>query len=112
MHDEPVLLEPLSLPGEPTDAPPGSEKKICVMTERAARGEALFHPLDGFKKTDHAVAEAPRKVPWWPAAPAELPPAVVELLAPPEDALDDEPDDDAEEAVIPLIDYAEQANSA
>jgi hypothetical protein len=31
---------------EPTAAPPGSEAKVLVMIERAARREALFHPLD------------------------------------------------------------------
>ncbi len=36
-----------ALPKEPTAAPPGSEEKIRVMTERAARREQLFHPLDG-----------------------------------------------------------------
>lgn len=36
-----------ALPKEPTTAPPGSEEKIRVMTERAARREQLFHPLDG-----------------------------------------------------------------
>jgi hypothetical protein len=35
------------LPQEPTPALPGSEQKIRVMTERAARREQLFHPMDG-----------------------------------------------------------------
>ncbi len=34
------------LPAKPTQALPGSEEKILVLEERAARGEALFHPLD------------------------------------------------------------------
>lgn len=34
------------MPGEPTQYPPGSPGKIAIMAERAARGEALFHPLD------------------------------------------------------------------
>ncbi len=38
-------------PGEPTPAGPGSECKIEVMIERAARREPLFHPLDGLRKT-------------------------------------------------------------
>ena len=38
------------LPGEPTDALPGTEKKIRVMAERAARREQLFHPQDGARK--------------------------------------------------------------
>jgi hypothetical protein len=42
-----LLREPLSRPGEPTDAPPGSPRKIRILTERAARREPLFHPLDG-----------------------------------------------------------------
>jgi hypothetical protein len=37
------------LRGEPTDAPPGSEEKIRVLIERAARREPLFHPNDGLK---------------------------------------------------------------
>jgi hypothetical protein len=34
------------LPGEPVDAVPGSPEKIRVLTERAGRGEQLFHPDD------------------------------------------------------------------
>lgn len=34
------------LPAESTQALPGTEEKILVLEERAARGEALFHPLD------------------------------------------------------------------
>lgn len=34
------------LPDEPTDALPGSEEKIRVLMERAAKGQALFHPDD------------------------------------------------------------------
>jgi hypothetical protein len=30
----------------PTDAPPGSRRKVRVMAYRFARGEELFHPLD------------------------------------------------------------------
>ena len=41
------LREPLSRPGEPTNAPPGSPRKIRILMERAARREPLFHPLDG-----------------------------------------------------------------
>jgi hypothetical protein len=41
------VVGPVSLPGEPTDAAPGSEEKIRVLTERASRREELFHPLDG-----------------------------------------------------------------
>jgi hypothetical protein len=33
--------------GEPTNAAPGSPKKILVLMERAQRREPLFHPDDG-----------------------------------------------------------------
>ena len=33
-------------PATPTDAPPGSEEKLAVMIDRAARGESCFHPDD------------------------------------------------------------------
>ena len=33
-------------PAEPTTALPGTEEKIRVMRERAARREKLFHPED------------------------------------------------------------------
>ena len=33
-------------PGAPTDAPPGSRRKIRVLAHRAARGLPLFHPRD------------------------------------------------------------------
>jgi hypothetical protein len=42
--------EPISRPGEPTDAAPGSARKIRVLTERAARREPLFHPQDNLKR--------------------------------------------------------------
>jgi hypothetical protein len=50
MHQEPNALGSLSRAGEPTNAAPGSERKIRIMTERASRRESLFHPMDGFKK--------------------------------------------------------------
>jgi hypothetical protein len=34
------------LPKEPTDAIPGTEEKIAILTRRAAQGEQLFHPED------------------------------------------------------------------
>ena len=34
------------LPATPTTAQPGSQAKVQVLRERAARGEALHHPLD------------------------------------------------------------------
>ena len=37
---------PGALPAEPTLAPPGTAEKEAVMRERAARREALHHPLD------------------------------------------------------------------
>jgi hypothetical protein len=48
---------PASRAGEPTDAPPGSPRKIRVLTERASRREALFHPKDNLKRapTDQAA---------------------------------------------------------
>jgi hypothetical protein len=33
-------------PDCPTDARPGSEAKILVLIDRAARGQQLFHPAD------------------------------------------------------------------
>src|SRR6516165_2789474 len=39
----------LCLPGEPTNAAPGSEEKIQVLMARAARREPLFHPNDGLQ---------------------------------------------------------------
>lgn len=53
MNDEPEYDGPVSLPGEPTDALPGSEIKIRILTERAARREQLFHPLDGMSRKTH-----------------------------------------------------------
>lgn len=40
------------LPDETTDAIPGSEEKIQVLTERASRGESLFHPFDSRQDRD------------------------------------------------------------
>jgi hypothetical protein len=37
---------PFSVPGQPTDAPPGTARKVRVLMERAARREPLFHPGD------------------------------------------------------------------
>jgi hypothetical protein len=36
-----------AVPDAPTIALPGTEEKIQVMIERAARRQQLFHPLDG-----------------------------------------------------------------
>lgn len=41
---------PVSIPGEPTDAPPGSTRKIRVLIERATRRESLFHPSDNLQR--------------------------------------------------------------
>jgi hypothetical protein len=71
--EEKPLREPISRPGEPTLAAPGSARKIRVLMERAARKEPLFHPLDGIRRrtgstagnaiagttTGNAVAEEP-----------------------------------------------------
>jgi hypothetical protein len=48
--EEKQVREPLSRPGEPTSAAPGSARKIRVLMERAARKEPLFHPLDGCRR--------------------------------------------------------------
>lgn len=57
-----LLREPLSRPGESTEAAPGSPAKIRVLTERASRREALFHPQDNLK----------RRLPNAPPEPADL----------------------------------------
>jgi hypothetical protein len=49
--------EPISRPGEPTPAAPGSPRKIRVLMERAARREPLFHPLDGTRRRVGAPPE-------------------------------------------------------
>lgn len=41
---------PESIPGQATDAPPGSPRKVRVLMERAARRESLFHPADNMKR--------------------------------------------------------------
>jgi hypothetical protein len=42
-------------PRRPTCAAPGSPEKVRIMVERAARGEALWHPLDGLRCTAQAA---------------------------------------------------------
>ena len=49
MEETHLLCEPISRPGEPTSAGPGTARKVRVLMERAARREALFHPLDGIR---------------------------------------------------------------
>ena len=61
MSAEPLRIASLSRPGEPTDAPPGSELKIRIMIERAGRREPLFHPLDGA----HDGLPTDAGQPWW-----------------------------------------------
>jgi hypothetical protein len=56
--DDKSFREPISRPGEPTTASPGSARKIRVLMERAARREPLFHPLDGIRRRN-AQAETP-----------------------------------------------------
>jgi hypothetical protein len=46
------------LPAEPTDAVPGTEKKIRVLMARAERGEALFHPRDATMLDRYPTAAA------------------------------------------------------
>lgn len=41
-------------PAEPTDAPPGSERKIAALEARFARGEHLWHPQDNLMLSDRA----------------------------------------------------------
>lgn len=64
MGDEFDFFGPASMPGEPTDALPGSEQKIRVLIERAARREQLFHPDDGpaAKNRRRPASEPPK--PW------------------------------------------------
>lgn len=45
-------------PTEPTDAVPGTEKKIRVLMARAERGEALFHPQDATMMDRYPTAAA------------------------------------------------------
>jgi hypothetical protein len=47
MHGQTTSSRLAASPPEPTAALPGSEQKIRVMTERAARRQQLFHPMDG-----------------------------------------------------------------
>ena len=48
-------------PGEPTQELVGTPGKMQVMTERAARGESLFHPLDNTDSGGHPRSEEPPK---------------------------------------------------
>lgn len=61
-----------ALPHDPTPALPGTEEKVRVMIERAARREQLFHPLDG----KMAATATPK-----PAAPVVELPATLSLPA-------------------------------
>jgi hypothetical protein len=47
MHGQSTSSRLVSPSQEPTAALPGSEQKIRVMMERAARRQQLFHPQDG-----------------------------------------------------------------
>jgi hypothetical protein len=107
MHDN--LLVPSALPrrGEPTDAPPGTEDKIRVMTERATRHEPLFHPLDN--STPYARAERMK----WVEEKSVSPPIEETLPAvKPEDEGDydwEDLDKLDEEKCIPFISCPEEA---
>jgi hypothetical protein len=46
------------LPDEPTAASPGSEAKIMILMERAAKRRALFHPLDSMFACDVGPSES------------------------------------------------------
>ncbi len=48
----------LPRPGEPTSYPPGSDGKLAVLAERAARGERLHHPLDARLGSAEAIQSA------------------------------------------------------
>ena len=63
------------LPAEPTQALPGSDEKIEVLAQRAARGEALFHPQDA----RHGQSDRP--------------PLPILVMVEPEDETDDTLDD-------------------
>jgi hypothetical protein len=56
--------EPVSRPGEPTTAPPGSARKIRVLMERASRREALFHPQDNLKRLLTTPPSEPEEPPY------------------------------------------------
>jgi hypothetical protein len=68
MYFTPVLSRAGALPKEPTDALPGTEQKIRVMVERAARREQLFHPLDGPPAHPVPQATAESEAPSWASA--------------------------------------------
>jgi hypothetical protein len=59
--NEKLHREPASRPGEPTTAAPGSATKIRVLTERASRREALFHPQDNLKRILPALPAEPEE---------------------------------------------------
>ncbi len=64
MYAEPTPWSPpASVPGQPTDALPGSERKIRAMIERATRRESLFHPMDGLCPSSPAQPPADLWVP-------------------------------------------------
>lgn len=47
------------LPDQSTDASPGSEAKILILMERAAKRQALFHPHDSLIIAEPARADEP-----------------------------------------------------
>jgi len=51
----------LPLPGEPTQAMPGSREKIAVMKARAQRGEQIFHPDDALGPRREALLHYARR---------------------------------------------------
>lgn len=48
--NEKTIRKAESVPGQATDAPPGSARKVRVLMERAMRREPLFHPGDNMKR--------------------------------------------------------------
>jgi hypothetical protein len=89
MHGQTTSSRLATSPPEPTAALPGSEQKIRVMTERAARRQQLFHPMDGLVgQSGPQLAPLPDASTWL----ARL--AAYQLLTFDSSALDDDELDD------------------
>jgi hypothetical protein len=111
VHDPFYCPEPECAPGEPTDAAPGSERKIRILVERAARHEPLFHPLDGLRRSKESRPFWVQRLEVSPTQPE--PEATAPVLCPePEaaaDTLEFEPIDDGqgqEEFAAQILDEA------
>ena len=111
MYCEPVTGSALSRPGEPTEAAPGSEEKVRIMIERAARRESLFHPLDGLTPRDVPQA-SPSQPAWWKVDPVSAD-SEADLFEPRIEEIETGGDDAAEPPqILPLRDYVERAHTA